>query len=359
MPNGIEDVLGVGLIAAEQIAEEVRDRLIFEVTGAFGQTSIGEVVQIAREVLEATYPILAQALADVEIAAWVVGFNELAEFVTDADLIAAGIRDPIEALRDPDIVDLFTGFHAITGPFTGPVAGRTGSIITPAPSIRFPVVEDAAENLIQSRAVRRDVFDTLSEQAKSHAFTVAHINSVEVIDRIRDAVVDSVSTGSTKREFEKTLRDQIGVSHLSPQHVESVFRTNVLGGYSVGKEQAMQHPVVSSVFPYAQYYATHDTRVREDHLEMESRGPFEANRSIYRADDPCWLYRTPPWSYNCRCVKRMMTLRQAAQAGIEEARRWMRTGQPPLRPMYAEGDFPSDGNFVPRATGLMSGRLAI
>jgi len=43
-----------------------------------------------------------------------------------------------------------------------------------------------------------------------------------------------------------------------------------------------------------------------------------------------WDYFTPPWDYNCRCGVNVLTVEAASRAGVEEAREWLRTGQPPL-----------------------------
>jgi uncharacterized protein with gpF-like domain len=43
------------------------------------------------------------------------------------------------------------------------------------------------------------------------------------------------------------------------------------------------------------YYATHDARVRDDHLAMETLGLDGTN--IYRADDPIWREYLPPWDF--------------------------------------------------------------
>ena len=127
-------------------------------------------------------------------------------------------------------------------------------------------------------------------------------------------------------------------SQIGPAHLETVYRTNVQRAFSAGHESLASHPVVQEVFPYQEFIAVHDARVRSDHLALETSGLSGTN--VYRRDDPVWDYITPPLHYNCRCGINLLTLEEAANRGVEEARRWLRTGQPPLHPEWKNGKVP-------------------
>ena len=63
--------------------------------------------------------------------------------------------------------------------------------------------------------------------------------------------------------------------------------------------------------------------------------PFGLNgTSVYRRDDPMWDLFTPPWGYQCRCGVNLLTVEAAARKGVVEARRWERTGEPPVNPEH-------------------------
>jgi hypothetical protein len=67
--------------------------------------------------------------------------------------------------------------------------------------------------------------------------------------------------------------------------------------------------------------------VRPNHIALEKLGIGGTN--VYRADDPVFQLFRPPWDYNDRCSSTPMTVRQAAEAGREEARSWLETGEEP------------------------------
>lgn len=327
-PVSIDHILGTGLIQAEQVIKEIRDRLLKDVIPLYGNATIEQMITVAREVLVDFHPLLAAILSDVEIAAWVRAHEEFTSLLP-GNLLQALIQE-----NTPTWLPV-------------PEQQVSTSVFVETPTIRFPQIESAAQSLVDSMVITRQTFDQLQEDQKRNAFTVAFIDNERVIAEIRDLIIDAVTEGYTKREFKNLLADNLETGHLASHHVANVYRTGVLSSYAAGKERIVSNPVISTAFPYAAYYAIHDTRTRPDHIEMESRGLNGTN--VYRADDPMWRYRTPPWDYQCRCSKVYLTIRQAAQRGVEEARRWIRTGQPPLVPQYAEGDFfPPESGFVLR-----------
>lgn len=86
-------------------------------------------------------------------------------------------------------------------------------------------------------------------------------------------------------------------------------------------EQRLRHPIVEDAFPYRKYRATLDDRVRATHLILESSG---LNGSpIYNKDDPVWLAFAPPWEAECRCAFSPMTIKKAAEYGVQEAIDWL------------------------------------
>jgi hypothetical protein len=104
---------------------------------------------------------------------------------------------------------------------------------------------------------------------------------------------------------------------------------NVQAAYRDGRESLASHPIVDELFPYAEYFAIHDSRAEDTHLAMETLGL--DGTGIYRTDDPVWDFFTPPWRWCCRCAKNLMTVEAAARKGVLEAKIWLDTGiKPPL-----------------------------
>jgi len=202
------------------------------------------------------------------------------------------------------------------------------------PGVTLPVIEEAARDLEERRIFTRPHFDQLESAESARSFTVANLHDDSAVASARDLIVAAVTDGTTQRDFAKQLDTALdgGASHLSPAHVETVFRTNVMNAYSNGLEAVLDQPGVGDGFPYAQYDSTHDDRSRPEHRAMEKSGI--AGTNVYRRDDPVWMKFRPPWGYSCRCAWTPLTLKQAADLGIAEAQEWLRTGIEPAVPSW-------------------------
>lgn len=204
----------------------------------------------------------------------------------------------------------------------------------PEPVIRFPVIEEAARDLAERRIMLREDFDRLAAEARATAFTVARVGSLDALEKIRQALVEDVATGGTLRDFAAKVEEALGGSMLSAAHVETVYRTNIGQAAAAGLRQALTSPMVADEFPYVSYEATHDSRTRPEHLELEKLGI--GGSSVYRADDPVILRFWAPWDWNCRCIIIPLSIEEAARKGVAEAREWLATGLPPARPAWVK-----------------------
>jgi len=211
-------------------------------------------------------------------------------------------------------------------PSARPTAGGDG------PVIRLPVVEAAQRDLAERQVLIREDFDRLAEASRRSAFTVARVQSLDALERIRVALVADVNEGGTLGAFRDQVEQVLGESMLSAAHVETVYRTNVGAAYTQGLMEVLQHPLVSDEFPYLEYNAVHDSRARPEHRAMETLGIDGTN--VYRRDDPSMRKFLPPWDYNCRCAVVPLSIEDAAAKGVAEAREWLQTGVPPARPAW-------------------------
>lgn len=200
------------------------------------------------------------------------------------------------------------------------------------PVIRFPQTEAAVRDLHSRGVVTKEDFDAMTAAAKAQAFTVARQASADAVAGIRDALVENLARGGTLREFAEAVEAAGGV--LSPAHVENVYRTNVMEAYSRGQREILDHPLVADELPYVAYTAVHDSRVRPNHLALERHGIDGTN--VYRRDDPVVNKFYPPWDFNCRCHLIPLSVEDAAGRGVNEAREWLRTGEPPAAPRHVE-----------------------
>lgn len=316
----IEQTLPGGLAIAQVVAERVRaaikdhyDRGPDEVYRA-----------IRRELLLIT-PVYAEAVKDSLLAAWLS-----AAVVTAEPLFAHG--EPLKLPVPPPTKAPLIAF------------GET------KPVLRLPFVDSAAHWLEQKKIVTAGEFEQLTAQAKRSAFTVARVGSTKAIETIRTALVDSISEGGTLKEFRRTISTALESSPLSPNHVETIYRTNLGLAYSAGQQNTISHPLVFDQFPYMLYSATHDSRVRPEHHAMEVHGI--QGGPVYRADDPVLIKFYPPWSWNCRCVAISLSLKDAAERyGIDEAEEWLATGVDPKRAYVEHPPWDLPKGWVPVREG--------
>lgn len=205
------------------------------------------------------------------------------------------------------------------------------------PLIRFPMIERAAQDLLQRELMLPEEFAELNQDAKRTAFTVARAQSLETVRAVHEAILDDIREGGTLRLFRERVNEALSPI-LSPPQVETLYRTQTAQAAGAGLRTVLEHPLVADEFPYVLWVATHDTRVRPDHLEMEHHG--QNGTAVYRSDDPMWLTLWPPAGYNCRCAPIPLSLEDAARHGSREAQHWLQTGIAPAFPEFAVRPYP-------------------
>lgn len=195
----------------------------------------------------------------------------------------------------------------------------------------FPQVAKAVEYLRTRIPFTEAEFSQLDADARRVAVTVAGGHTLAAVEAVRDALADDVARGGTLAEFRGVVAERLNAG-LGEHVVESTYRTFVGRAYTAGKVAVLDSPAVRSQFPYLLYSATHDSRVRPEHLALERMGL--NGTAVYRADDPVWDLFLPPWAWNCRCEVIPLSVRQAAGYGVREARDWLASGVPPASPEF-------------------------
>lgn len=294
--RNLDRLVGKSLLMSEAIASEIRGQVIQAVTR-------GTSLETVRGILVGFEPTFAQMLTDAELAAWVLGFEEVAQALPGAILEA---------------FEQFVGSGDVLKPYVPP----EGQIL------RFPAIERAAESLVERNIVTRQVFDELEASAKSRAFTVAYQDTEDTIAAIRDVLAEQVREGASLEGFRQQIEERVNGSAMGPAHLENVYRTNIQRAFHQAHEEAASHPLVEEMFPYQEYLPIHDDRTRPQHLELATLGL--SGTGVYRRDDPMWKYFLPPWHYQCRCTVNLLTREQAAAKGVKEAQEWIRTGVTPI-----------------------------
>jgi SPP1 gp7 family putative phage head morphogenesis protein len=126
---------------------------------------------------------------------------------------------------------------------------------------------------------------------REKAFTIAGVEDDELIADVKKRLEKAVADGTDFKDFKSEVNkifDSYGVTGISSNHLQTVFRTNVYSAYSIGQfNQVMEMP---DRFPMWRYFAVLDSRTRPYHRELNGR--------IYRVGEG----PIPPIDYNCRCT---------------------------------------------------------
>ncbi|MEX2176185.1 MAG: phage minor head protein [Pirellulaceae bacterium] len=304
-------IIGRGLLTAETIAQELRDRLERELGERRWFLPQEFLLIEARRILAEYEPILAENIAQADLAAYLAGFNDVAK------------RLP------PSAAQLFQrSFGGFPPPPRFTLPGLFGD--KPDPIVRFPQIEQAAQSLLDRNILTRAQFDAADDAARGRAFTIAGDLSRDTIETVRDVLAETIDRGASLEQFRRNLGERLEKSFAGPGHLENVFRTNIQAAYHAGHDKLASDPIVSEVFPYQEYLPIHDARARHDHVALGKLGI--DGTGVYRRDDTAfWNIFTPPWAWQCRCGINLLTIEAAARRGVQEAATWLRTGaKPPL-----------------------------
>jgi len=152
--------------------------------------------------------------------------------------------------------------------------------------------------------ISRSEWEKLSTDLKKTTFTVAGVQSKQMLSVAQDELAKHIQQGSSLREFSKALdtrfksagmvaSDVAGTGKLSASHVETVYRTNAANTYGVGRKKMQTQPAVMRAFPVWEFSPVSDSRTRETHSATKGK--------MLLASDPFWQTAYPPYGFNCRC----------------------------------------------------------
>lgn len=133
------------------------------------------------------------------------------------------------------------------------------------------------------------------DKLQDKSFYISRVNEKSLIDGIKDRIEEAVK-GKPFYKVKKSINqlfDDMGVTRLSPHHLDTVIRTNVLTAYSQGQLSRLNTPEMRKAFPYWRYVAVMDRRTRLSHQRLHGL--------TLPNDDPRWGVIYPPWSWGCRC----------------------------------------------------------
>jgi hypothetical protein len=363
----------------DEIADPYAESILRQAAQAFGQFSAkvkAELLAIfkkpgnavrqlneARRVIERQRPALARLLSDVQLASALAAMKQVADKLPEAvpeaepptpdeqvrlDAIAEQIRSVPGQFRETYLDVLLPSERAyvqsvIMGepailpmkppgpPFAAVEAGEAEE----PPLIRFPIIDEAFQELRDRQVMTRADFDQLAGDAKWQAFTVAGVSSDETLKTIQETLAENVEQGVDYQAFLKTLDERLDTSpFISDAHAETVFRAAVQTSLSRGMDKILDQPMVADAFPYEETLPIEDDRLTELCRQV-SRSGLRAHgkpSGIFRRNDPWYQKFISPRHWGCRCGRNPLSLEQAAARGIVSAQKWLETGVEPSPP---------------------------
>jgi SPP1 gp7 family putative phage head morphogenesis protein len=161
----------------------------------------------------------------------------------------------------------------------------------------------------------RAKFELMSAAVKQRSFTVAGIQSQQMLRVLQDELGKQVGAGADLRGFAKDMEERLrsagmvasklpATGVLSASHIENVARTNTANAYHAGRHAHMTQPAVLRARPIWEHRAVNDRRTRKTHNQ----------RFKLFANDPFWRTAYPPYGFQCRC--RVVSLPASESSGV-------------------------------------------
>jgi SPP1 gp7 family putative phage head morphogenesis protein len=173
--------------------------------------------------------------------------------------------------------------------------------------------EEAVDAFRKRVPMKRGEWDKLTAQERKHAFMVSEVASADLVTEVYEAIDKAIAKGTTFAEFQKDIGGKL-VEHWGgekPGRIETIFRTNVLENYNVGRQEIFDEPAVKATRPYLRFDGIDDDRQSEICEEYDGM--------ILPTDDPFWARHSPPLHYNCRSTITALSEEEADEEGITTA----------------------------------------
>lgn len=170
--------------------------------------------------------------------------------------------------------------------------------------------DEAVEWFKDKLALSKEVWETLTQQAKARAFTVAGVAQLDVVTQVWEAIDDAVASGTTLEDFKAAVGDALeaawaGTVDDPAWRLETIFRTNVQSAYGVGRYEQATDEAVLADRPVWMFDAILDGR--------ETPICRACDGTKLPANDAWWRTRVPPLHFNCRSTIVTLTEQEAGK----------------------------------------------
>lgn len=162
-------------------------------------------------------------------------------------------------------------------------------LFTPTPD------KDAKRFIAGKAAVSSAVFEGLLPELRPYAFTVAGVENIQILKKLRDRVAqlpEGADWNAIKGDLAKEISPWLGNDRAAGlRRAETLLRTHGYQAFGVTHYNVLQRQ--TDVFPWWEYDTADDEQVRSTHRALDGK--------IFPANSQFWIYHFPPWEWGCRC----------------------------------------------------------
>lgn len=173
---------------------------------------------------------------------------------------------------------------------------------------RFPWIGSAVEFLESQGVVSASDFAKMATADRREVFSAAAIDSPKKLRKLQATLAETLKEGGDLRQFRAKIEGELS---LSRSQTETLYRTQTKRGYVAGFEKSMASPVVADEFPAVLFSATPDSRVRDDHWDLDGVVVLRSDARAYK------VLSNAAKDWQCRCALIPLSLAEAESRGIK------------------------------------------
>ena len=188
---------------------------------------------------------------------------------------------------------------------------------------RNPELASSAEELRQ--------YYLIGVESGEQVFGAVAAETIDQLNQVREVIKEKLESG----ELHNVNADIQEIVGNSKSYASTVWRTASMTSYSAGRERQVRD--LGDFIAGYEFYSVDDSRARPNHTALDRlRAP---------VDWEGWEGRTPPLGYNCRCIKRPITIIEARDEKWLDAQGKLKLYKPPR---FASGgaDYESFGKVL-------------
>ena len=202
---------------------------------------------------------------------------------------AGGLRGAFGGSERVTLGDVIRATRRATMKFAEPPSDPWHDFAEPVPAVEPAAAVDYFRRLVPTLA---DDPGRYGLALGRHAFTLAVATEQTVLQKVKDAILAGLRTGTDATADAQDVLDAAGVSPKNPQTAEMIWRTNAMDALNNGAQAEIASPEMQEAFPVIRYDGILDSRTGDDHRPHIGRY-YPATRAF--ADI------RGPRVYNCRC----------------------------------------------------------